>query len=200
MSTLPTVETLEAPAVTIEALYAHYHATLMQRAYAILHNREDAEDAVQHTFVKAWQALPTLDTSHGLSGWLYRVVSNAALDIARKRRTTQARTACSLAELPFEIEDTGQPDPCVVCTQNEDAWQTLRRLPDMVQHTLVLYVLMGYTARQVMVKQGKSPNSAGPALRQARTAFTRAYHEVQTQATHTTKTAKGDITHEQLAV
>lgn len=186
---MSTLSTVEATPVTIKLLYEQYHATLMQRAYAILHNHEDAEDAVQHTFLKAWQALPMLDTSHGLGSWLYRVVSNAALDIIRKRRIAQAQTAFSLAELPFDLEDTSQLDPCIACTQNEDARQALCCLPNAVQHTLVLYALMGYTARQVMVKQGKSPNSAGPTLRQARTAFIRSYYEMQACEPHQQKGA-----------
>ncbi len=57
-----------------------YHA-----AYRITGNAEDARDAAQETFVKAFRALPRYRHEAALSTWLHRIAVNTALDIVRRR-------------------------------------------------------------------------------------------------------------------
>lgn len=77
-------ETFISP--SIEALYSAYSRRMYQRIYSLVGNREDAEDLTQEVFVRALRALPTLQTSLNLSGWLYRIATNLALDLLRHRR------------------------------------------------------------------------------------------------------------------
>lgn len=61
-----------------------------KRAYAVARAivtvHEDAEDAVQEGFVRAYQALDRFDTGQSFGAWLSRIVANAALDIQRRRK------------------------------------------------------------------------------------------------------------------
>jgi len=57
-----------------------YHA-----AYRITGNAEDAHDAAQETFVKAFRALTRYRHEAALSTWLHRIAVNTALDIVRRR-------------------------------------------------------------------------------------------------------------------
>ncbi len=54
-------------------------------AYRITGNREDASDAAQDAFVRAYQALPRYREDATFSTWLYRIATNAALDLVRRR-------------------------------------------------------------------------------------------------------------------
>lgn len=54
-------------------------------ALRVLHNSDDAEDAVQEAFVKAWRYLPRFEGRSSFSTWLFRVVTNASLDRLRSR-------------------------------------------------------------------------------------------------------------------
>jgi RNA polymerase sigma-70 factor (ECF subfamily) len=69
-----------------------------RRAYtvarAISATHEDAEDAVQEGFLHAYQALDRFRPDQPFAAWLGRIVANAALDIARRRkvRHTEALT------------------------------------------------------------------------------------------------------------
>jgi RNA polymerase sigma-70 factor (ECF subfamily) len=63
-------------------------------AYLILHNRADAEEAVQDAFLRAWRFRAAVPAGEGVRPWLYRVVVNACLsklraDSRRTDRTTQ---------------------------------------------------------------------------------------------------------------
>lgn len=55
-------------------------------AYGILQNREEAEDVVQDTFVKAWKSRWRVRDSAKLPAWLGTIARHRARDLARKRR------------------------------------------------------------------------------------------------------------------
>ncbi len=76
-------------AVTVAALEELYHAhgaRLKSVAYHIIGNRQDAEDAVQETFLKLHRALPGFQGQSNIGTWLCRIVINVCYDIARRRR------------------------------------------------------------------------------------------------------------------
>src|SRR5256714_9749576 len=55
-------------------------------AYGILQNREEAEDVVQDTFVKAWKSRWRGRDSAKLPAWLATIARPRARDLARKRK------------------------------------------------------------------------------------------------------------------
>jgi RNA polymerase sigma-70 factor, ECF subfamily len=54
-------------------------------AWRILGDREDARDAAQEVFLRAYKYLGTFKEDQNFSGWLYRITVNVCRDIARKR-------------------------------------------------------------------------------------------------------------------
>jgi RNA polymerase sigma-70 factor, ECF subfamily len=67
--------------VLVEAHRAELHA----HCYRMLASYHDAEDAVQDALVRAWRALPSFEGRSSLRAWLYKIATNAALDVARRR-------------------------------------------------------------------------------------------------------------------
>ena len=57
-------------------------------ALRILNDPQDAEDALQETYLKAMRALPNFEGRSSLTTWLYRIAVNEALMLVRKRRPT----------------------------------------------------------------------------------------------------------------
>jgi RNA polymerase sigma factor (sigma-70 family) len=55
-------------------------------AFRILQHREEAEEAAQDAFVRAFQALQGFNREAKFSTWLYRIVVNCALTIQQKRK------------------------------------------------------------------------------------------------------------------
>jgi RNA polymerase sigma-70 factor, ECF subfamily len=64
---------------------------LFRAALQILRNREDAEDAVQSTYLKAFAAIRSFAGRSSLSTWLTRIVTNHALTYARGVRRRRSR-------------------------------------------------------------------------------------------------------------
>lgn len=69
-----------------EALYDAHHARLKSVAFHILGHRQDAEDAVQETFVKLYRAIDGFQGQSGIGTWLCRILINVCYDLARKRK------------------------------------------------------------------------------------------------------------------
>ena len=55
-------------------------------ALRILGNPQDAEDALQETYIKAFRALPDFEGRSSLKTWLYRIAVNEALMLVRRRK------------------------------------------------------------------------------------------------------------------
>ncbi len=67
-------------------LVERYQAEAMGHALAILGHRQDAEDAVQTAFVKAWQGLPQFQASRRFYPWFYTILRNCCFKLAARRR------------------------------------------------------------------------------------------------------------------
>jgi RNA polymerase sigma-70 factor (ECF subfamily) len=69
-----------------EQFVRQYSGRLLATARRLLGNEQDAQDAVQETFLSAFKAIGQFTGSAKLSTWLYRIVGNAALMKLRSRR------------------------------------------------------------------------------------------------------------------
>ena len=63
-----------------------YSAVIYRLAVKMLENPQDAEDVLQETFIKAYKHLKNFDGRSSISTWLYRIATNEALMMLRKRK------------------------------------------------------------------------------------------------------------------
>jgi len=77
---------LAGDSTAYEVLVHRYSGPLFNAAYRITQRREDAVDAAQSAFVKAYERLRTFDFSHRFFSWIYRIAINEALDTVGRRR------------------------------------------------------------------------------------------------------------------
>ena len=85
-----------------EKLERLYSRRLFKQIVAITKNHEDAEDALQDTFLKAFLSLRSFEGRSHIATWLMRIAINMALMKVRKRR--------SLDELSFEGPSQSEQD------------------------------------------------------------------------------------------
>ena len=86
-----------------EMIIRNQSRTLFAVAYGVLQNREEAEDAVQDAFIKAWKSRWLVRDPEKFPAWLATIARNRARDVVRRRRTVP------LPENFDDIADTEAP-------------------------------------------------------------------------------------------
>ena len=100
----------------IEKLYS---PRLYKRILSITRNHEDAEDALQDTFLRAFVAIESFEGRSLFSTWITRIAINSALMSLRRRRThfavsLQEQTESGEEVYSLDICDTA-PNPEEIC-------------------------------------------------------------------------------------
>ncbi len=112
-----------------------YSGPLYRLVLKMLGNPPDAEDALQNTFLKAFQHIGEFEGRSSLSTWLYRIASNEALMLLRKKRPET-----TFSDVSREDEDNRSYDPVQLidwcCLPEEELLTTEARttLDAAVQH------------------------------------------------------------------
>jgi RNA polymerase sigma-70 factor (ECF subfamily) len=79
-------QALAGEKVAFELLVEMHRPSILAHASRILRDSEDAQDAVQETFLKACRALKSFKSGRPMLPWLMRICSNCCVDIIRSRR------------------------------------------------------------------------------------------------------------------
>jgi len=157
-------------------LYRAYSKNILRKTYAITQNREDAEDALQDSFLKAFACIEQFQGNAQFYSWLMRIAINSSLMVLRKRRLRR--------ELPIEVstgpEDSyaivevqdAQPDP----EQRYDQAQRYRnivrsidRLPPKLRVVAEMRLLRGLSVGETGNKLGITETAIKARLFRART-------------------------------
>ena len=139
-----------------------------QRAYAVaravLLSHEDAEDAVQEGFLHAHRALARFRPDQPFGAWLHRIVSNAALDLARRRKVRDTDELVDTHASPFR-------DPAEADELHDRLKSALGQLPDRQRSVLVLHDVEGYKHSEIGAMLGIPEGTARSDLHHARAAM-----------------------------
>ena len=123
-------------------LYALYAKALLNTAFRILNNKEDAEDVLQDSFIKAFSRLSQFNSQSTFGAWIKRIVINRSID-ALKKRNKQAFLLGPdvLVEEKSFVFGIEQND---LQSQLDLLYKALHQLPDGYRTVLSLYMLEGY--------------------------------------------------------
>jgi RNA polymerase sigma-70 factor (ECF subfamily) len=117
---------------TFEELHAIYSRRLYRTIIAITKNPDDAEDALQDTFLRVYLARETFEGRSSIYSWLTRIAINSALVILRKRRARAEVLFDPQPDdrgetIPFEVRDSA-PNPEEAYDLHHRELKTLRAL------------------------------------------------------------------------
>ena len=76
--------------------------------YRVIGNGEDAKDISQLVFIKLWENLEKYDAKYAFDTWLYRMVTNVAIDFLRNRQSRENAVSANL-RLVRTAADAEQP-------------------------------------------------------------------------------------------
>ncbi|MGI6870572.1 RNA polymerase subunit sigma-70 [Amycolatopsis sp. 3B14] len=168
----------EVDDAAFSGLAERHRRELHVHCYRMLGSFEAAEDTVQETFLRAWRRRETFEGRSTFRAWLYRIATNACLDLLAKCRPEPAAGG----EVPWlqpypdrlldELPAGGADEPETVAVARETielayliAVQHLAPRPRAV---LILRDVLGWSAKNVAELLGDSVNSVNSALQRAR--------------------------------
>ncbi|CAN5911451.1 RNA polymerase sigma factor SigE [soil metagenome] len=138
-----------------EELFRRSRDVAYRVAYRLLGDAEDAMDAVQDGFIKAFLHLDDFDGRSQFRTWLLRIVTNAARDAGRKRRR---RPTVRLAESESGGVEVGiEVDPALGLHRDDLRKAldfALDRLSPTIRTTFVLFAEGGLTYKEIADCQG----------------------------------------------
>lgn len=79
---------LEGHRNAFEQLVQRYQKPVFNVAWRTLHDRQDAMDVAQTTFLKAFEHLSSYDASYRFYSWIYRIAVNESLNALSARRSS----------------------------------------------------------------------------------------------------------------
>ncbi|MCF2528458.1 RNA polymerase subunit sigma-70 [Yinghuangia soli] len=155
-----------------------YRRELHVHCYRMLGSFEDAEDTVQETFLRAWRRRETFEGRSTFRAWLYRIATNACLDMLAKSRPAPAAGGEVLWLQPYpdrlldELPAGGADDPETAAVARETIelayLVAVQHLAPRPRAVLILRDVLGWRAKDVAELLGDSVNSVNSALQRAR--------------------------------
>ena len=177
-----------------------YRRELQIHCYRILGSLQEADDLVQETFLRAWRRLDTYQGRASFRAWLYKIATNACLDVLDQRHTRRL--------LPMDIYPASDPKATIDPPPSEIYWlepfpdewlvdQTainpearyslyesvslafltaLQTLPPRQRAALILTDVLDWSAREVAELLETSISSVNSALHRARVTLAKHYH------------------------
>ena len=158
-----------------------YRHELEVHSRRMLGSSEDAEDAVQETFLRAWRSRASFRGDSTFRAWLYQIATNVCLDALRRgSRRMHNAGAPGLAwiepdpERPVEVATPdAEPDAVVVAKETiEVAFRAaIQHLPPRQRAVLILRGVIGLSAKDAASLLDASVASVNSALQRARRAL-----------------------------
>jgi RNA polymerase sigma factor (sigma-70 family) len=136
------------------AFVRRFQGSVYGLALTILGDRDEAEEAAQETFVRAWRYAGGYDPRRGaVATWLLAIARNVAIDHTRVRRA-EPIDPCALQRLE-ETDPHAAPDERRIAADEAARLRAaIATLPDEQRRALVLAAFLGRTAREIGALEG----------------------------------------------
>ena len=149
----------------VEATYRDVYTLCLR----ILGDPNDAAEATQDAYLKAWRGLSSFRGDAMFETWLYRVASNSALSKHRSRRRRQSHESGMQDDVLTEIPASGSVEATAGARIEVQALEAaLARLPEQHRTVVVLRDVYGLSIEEVASQLGISETAAKVRVHRAR--------------------------------
>jgi RNA polymerase sigma-70 factor (ECF subfamily) len=136
-----------------EGLVSRHEERAMRVAWGLVANREDARDLAQEAFLRVFRNLDRFDFQHEFTTWLFRIVTNLAIDHLRKRRPQRSTVVAGEdGETEIDLPDEESEQPYDAMSREETAARVracIDRLAPHFRSVMVLRELEGLPCTEI---------------------------------------------------
>jgi RNA polymerase sigma-70 factor (ECF subfamily) len=145
-----------------ETLVDEHSREIFAYLWRMLRDPQDAEDALQETFLRAFRGFPRLEDDSNLRAWLYKIATNVAFTQLKKRKRLASRTTDLTEFTPIAASDNlEQRDLLAVVLQ------AVEKLPYKQHASVMLRNYQGFSYEEIGQVLDCSPEAARANVYQA---------------------------------
>jgi RNA polymerase sigma-70 factor (ECF subfamily) len=161
-------------------VYELYAPTMMSLCMRYVGNRETARDLLQDGFLRVFTHIHTYSYKGAFAGWIYRIFVTTSLEYLRK--TDALKLAVDIMEYNEQIEDI---DVSVLDRlSEEDLMECIAKLPPGYRTVFNMYVIEGYSHREIAEALGISVTTSKTQFLRARTALQKSVKSLMNNHKH----------------
>ncbi len=138
---------------TVESLVQLYGNKIYKLAFHLTGSSSDAEDVVQEVFLKLFRNWTSVSACRNLSAWIYRIVTNASVDLLRSRQSRARREKPVESEMMEAVAASTPSDRPGSRLDREELQEKLHHaletLPPQQVAALMLFDHEGLKAREI---------------------------------------------------
>ena len=138
-----------------EEVLERYAATVFAAAYAMVKNKEDAEDIAQEVFISYVKAKPAFESAEHEKAWLIKVASNECRDM---KRFSLRHTHTDITKIQTSVTD---PESCGIL-------EALMDISEKFRIVLILHYVEGLGVSAIADIIGKSQSAVKMRLQKGR--------------------------------
>ncbi|HPD65956.1 MAG TPA: RNA polymerase sigma factor [Bacteroidia bacterium] len=145
-----------------QKLFKKYYSLMLGVCLRYANNREDAKEILQEGFIKIFRHLETFKFEGTLISWMKKIMVNTAIDKYRKKITEPEQ---------ISLENTNESDPAedmLSRLTTEDLLNCINQLPLGYRTIFNLYVIEGYSHKEIGEKLGISEGTSKSQLFKAK--------------------------------
>jgi len=145
-----------------DSLVDEHSREIFTYLWRMLRDPQDAEDALQETFLRAFRGFPHLENNFNLRAWLFKIATNVAYTLLKKRNRQTSK-----------ITDLTEFTSIAACNNHEQrdlmeaVLQAIEQLPHKQQTALMLRNYQGFNYDEIGAALECSPEAARANVYQA---------------------------------
>ena len=159
-------KSLDGDQIAFAQLVERYTGAVYNLCYRMLANPQDAEDAAQEIFVRAYTRLSSFDRERRFSTWLLSIASNYCIDRLRRRRFAWL----TLDDVAFWLPSgAAGPERSALDRERDDVVQrALQQLPEQYRLVTLLRYWYDMSYDEIAAQTGLSESALKTRLHRAR--------------------------------
>ncbi len=130
-----------------ERLYKHFYPKMMSmvKRYTNYHQYHLAEEILNNGFLKVFQKIESFGHKGSFEGWVRRIIYHSIFDYVRANTKYREKVV-------FEEKEQAIPELAIEKMQYDDIMQLIQQLPDNTRVVFNMYILEGFTHREISEK------------------------------------------------
>ena len=161
-----------------EALVDQNQRRAFFHAHALLGNQEDAADACQDAFIRAFAGLPKLDSLERFYPWFHKILRNVCLNMLQKSKT-RSNHLHELSNQSLPHHQGESPDSLISTMESRaQVWQLLNQLSPDHREILTLKYIHSFSYQQIAETLEIPRGTVMSRLYAARSSFRSQYDQV----------------------